>query len=142
MGRHKASYTLKDIERKTGISYPTLILYAKEFADQIPTEGEGRTRRYPAEAVPVFLRIFAKRRPGRKPGAAWAKKPKAAQSEPGGSVPGPSSAMPQEGATPAPGLLRLAEEDRELMRNLTEALRDVAAKLQAFAEEAIRPSSE
>jgi hypothetical protein len=140
MGRHKAPYTLKDIERKTGISYPTLILYAKEFADQIPTEGEGRTRRYPAEAVPVFLRIFSKRRPGRKPGAAWAKRPKAAQSEPGGSsVPGP---LPQEGAPPAPGLLQLAEEDRELMRNLTEALREVAAKLQAFSEGAVRPSPE
>ncbi|MEA2605179.1 MAG: hypothetical protein QOF89_6171 [Acidobacteriota bacterium] len=119
MGRPKLIYSLKDIERKTGISYPTLILYAKEFADQIPTLGSGRTRRYPAEAVAVFQEIFSKRRPGRKRGAAWRG----------------LNASPAEGeeATPAPPL-QLAEEDRELMRNLTEALREVAAKLEAFTE--------
>ena len=119
MGRPKLIYSLKDIERKTGISYPTLILYAKEFADQIPTLGSGRTRRYPAEAVAVFQQIFSKRRPGRKRGAAWRGLN--------------ASRVEGEGATPAP-TLQLAEEDRELMRNLTEALREVAAKLQAFTE--------
>ena len=119
MGRPKLIYSLKDIERKTGISYPTLILYAKEFADQIPTLGSGRTRRYPAEAVAVFQQIFSKRRPGRKRGAAWR-----------GQNASPAD---EAGSTSAPPL-RLAEEDRELMRNLTEALREVAAKLQAFTE--------
>jgi DNA-binding transcriptional MerR regulator len=126
MGRPKLIYSLKDIERKTGISYPTLILYAKEFADQIPTLGSGRTRRYPAEAVAVFQQIFSKRRPGRKRGAAWR-----------GLNASPAEG---EGAASAPPL-QLAEEDRELMRNLTEALREVAAKLQAFTESG-RSSSE
>jgi DNA-binding transcriptional MerR regulator len=126
MGRPKLIYSLKDIERKTGISYPTLILYAKEFADQIPTLGSGRTRRYPAEAVAVFQEIFSKRRPGRKLGAAWR-----------GLNASPTEG---EGAASAPPL-QLAEEDRELMRNLTEALREVAAKLQAFTESG-RSSSE
>ena len=118
MGRPKLIYSLKDIERKTGISYPTLILYAKEFADQIPTLGSGRTRRYPAEAVAVFQQIFSKRRPGRKRGAAWR---------------GLNASSP-DGADATPPPLQLAEEDRELMRTLTEALREVAAKLQAFTE--------
>ena len=126
MGRPKLIYSLKDIERKTGISYPTLILYAKEFADQIPTLGSGRTRRYPAEAVAVFQQIFSKRRPGRKRGAAWRGLN--------------ASSAEGAGATTAPPL-QLAEEDRELMRNLTEALREVAAKLQAFTEPG-RSSSE
>ena len=125
MGRPKLIYSLKDIERKTGISYPTLILYAKEFADQIPTLGSGRTRRYPAEAVAVFQQIFSKRRPGRKRGAAWR-----------GLNASPTDGA---GATPAPPL-QLAEEDRELMRNLTEALREVAAKLQAFTKAGISSS--
>ena len=126
MGRPKLIYSLKDIERKTGISYPTLILYAKDFADQIPTIGSGRTRRYPAEAVAVFQQIFSKRRPGRKRGAAWR---------------GLNASPTDEAASsPAPSV-QLAEEDRELMRNLTEALREVAAKLQAFTE-AAKSSSE
>ena len=124
MGRPKLIYSLKDIERKTGISYPTLILYAKEFADQIPTLGSGRTRRYPAEAVTVFQQIFAKRRPGRKPGAAWR---------------GPNASPADREASPQAPPVQLAEEDRELMRNLTEALREVSAKLQALAESGMLP---
>jgi hypothetical protein len=34
----------------------------------------------------------------------------------------------------APGPLQLAEEDRELLRNVLEALRDVADKLEAFSK--------
>jgi hypothetical protein len=136
MGRHKQLYSLLDIKKKTGISYPTLINYARDFADQIPTVGTGRNRRYTAESVKVFQRIFAKRRPGRKPGAAWAKHPPGTPAtmpgEKGSPTPSGTSALHQEDATAFSGPLQLAEEDRELIRNLTEALREHAARMEAW----------
>lgn len=49
--------TLTAVSERTGISMPTLQRYKKEFQDRIPSVGEGRTQRYPEEALPVFQQI-------------------------------------------------------------------------------------
>lgn len=126
MARPKTLYSLLDIKKKTGISYPTLIKYARDFADQIPAVGTGRNRRYTVDSVKVFQRLYEQRRPERRPGADWVKHP-----------PGSVATLPG-GTADAAGPLQLAEEDRELLRNVLEALREVADKLQAFSEAAVR----
>ena len=131
MARRKTLYSLLDVKKKTGISYPTLVKYARDFADQIPAVGQGRNRRYTVESIKAFERIYEKRRPGRRPGADWVKHP-------------PESVATLPGETAAPergGPLQLAEEDRELLREVLEALLDVAAKLHAFSE-ATTPSQQ
>ncbi len=121
MARQKTLHSLLDVKKKTGISYPTLIKYARDYADQIPTVGKGRNRRYTVESIKVFQRIFAQRQPGRRRGPDWVKHP-----------PGSVATLPGGTVDPAPGPLQLADEDRELLRNVLEALRDVADKLYAF----------
>jgi len=46
--------------------------------------------------------------------------------------------LPGGTAVATSGPLQLAEEDRKLLRNVLEALRDVAAKLDSFSEAAAR----
>lgn len=55
---------LTKIAERTGISYPTLRRYAQEHEDEIPSEGEGRKRRYHPEAIEVFKRIYGDGKPG------------------------------------------------------------------------------
>jgi DNA-binding transcriptional MerR regulator len=59
--------TLTEIGERTGISYPTLVRYVKLHGDDIPSEGEGRRRRYHAGAVEVFQRLRSESSRGRKP---------------------------------------------------------------------------
>ncbi|HEX4963025.1 MAG TPA: hypothetical protein VF173_19500 [Thermoanaerobaculia bacterium] len=49
--------TLTEIAEKTGINATTLSKYASQYAARIPCQGEGRKRRYPPEAIPVFLKL-------------------------------------------------------------------------------------
>ena len=74
---------MKEIGRRTGISYPTLLRYVKTHLSRIPHEGRGRTRRYPPEAVEVFKELRAQSRGGE--GAGGRKKagrrPKAASAD-------------------------------------------------------------
>ena len=123
MVRPKTLYSLLDVKRETGISYPTLVKYARDFADQIPVVGKGRNRRYTVESIKVFKRIYARRKTGRRPGADWVKYPLNAE-----------AALPGQIGEP----VQLAEEDRELLRNVLQALREVSAKLEAFSEETAR----
>ncbi|MEM7482810.1 MAG: helix-turn-helix domain-containing protein [Acidobacteriota bacterium] len=61
--------TLKEVSKRVGVSYPTASRYAKIHQDEIPSEGEGRKRRYPVKAVDVFKRLKkenAGRRGGRR----------------------------------------------------------------------------
>jgi hypothetical protein len=116
MARQKIHYSLMEVKKKTGISYPTLIKYARDFADQIPSVGTGRRRRYTAESIRAFRRLYGQSRPGRRPGEDWAK----------------NSAAP--GGASAPRQLQLAEEDRELLRSVLEALREVSDKLTSFSD--------
>ena len=57
---------LTQIAEETGISYPTLVRYVKLHGDRIPSEGEGRSRRYHPEAVQVFQEIRSESSRGRK----------------------------------------------------------------------------
>ncbi|MEJ2084909.1 MAG: helix-turn-helix domain-containing protein [Acidobacteriota bacterium] len=58
--------TLTEISRRTGISYPTCIKYAKEHLESIPHVGSGRQRRYHPEAVAVFRELRNQSRRGRR----------------------------------------------------------------------------
>lgn len=55
---------LTEIARRTNISYSTLRKYAEEHDEQIPSEGQGRRKRYHPEAVEVFQEIYGDGRPG------------------------------------------------------------------------------
>ncbi|HEX6203321.1 MAG TPA: helix-turn-helix domain-containing protein [Thermoanaerobaculia bacterium] len=66
-GRGGDLLTLTEIESQTNISYPTLVRYVKLHGDQIPSEGEGRRRRYHPQAVEVFRRLRSESGRGRKP---------------------------------------------------------------------------
>lgn len=54
-----AHLTLTEIEKRTGISYVTLIRYAQQYRDRLPCEGEGNKRRYYPAAIEEFQRIKA-----------------------------------------------------------------------------------
>ena len=58
--------SLQQIQKLTGISYPTLLRYVKLHLDKLPHEGSGRTRRYYPEAVPVFRELRAQSPRGRR----------------------------------------------------------------------------
>ncbi|MCG8456818.1 MAG: helix-turn-helix domain-containing protein [Holophagales bacterium] len=49
--------TLTEVSNRTGISMPTLQRYKKEYQDRIPSEGQGRTQRYPESALEVFEKL-------------------------------------------------------------------------------------
>jgi len=58
--------TLTEISRRTGISYPTCIKYAKENLGVIPHVGSGRQRRYQPEAIAIFRDLRSQSRRGRR----------------------------------------------------------------------------
>ncbi|MEM9552883.1 MAG: hypothetical protein AAGC60_01390 [Acidobacteriota bacterium] len=53
-GNDQNLLTLTEVSSRTGISMPTLQRYKKLYQDRLPTVGEGRTQRYPLEALPIF----------------------------------------------------------------------------------------
>lgn len=59
--------SLQQIRTETGISYPTLLRYAKLYLDRIPHVGTGKRRRYPRQAVDVFRELRRGSTRGRKP---------------------------------------------------------------------------
>ncbi len=61
--------SLQRIKEITGISYPTLLRYVSLHLDKIPHVGEGRKRRYPKEAIDVFVDLRKNSPRGRKPKA-------------------------------------------------------------------------
>lgn len=67
--RPAGSLSLKDIERATGVSYPTLMRYAKDHADQLPSIEVGSRRYYLPEAIDVVRELRSRSRAGRKKGA-------------------------------------------------------------------------
>lgn len=56
-GEGEELLTLSEVGERTGISMPSLLRYKKEHQDRIPAVGEGRTQRYPVEALEVFEEI-------------------------------------------------------------------------------------
>ncbi len=67
--RSTSLLTLGQISERTGISYPTLVRYVRDHGHRLPSEGEGRSRRFLPEAVDVFREIRSETKGGRKPGA-------------------------------------------------------------------------
>lgn len=53
----KKLYTLTEVAKATKISMPTLQRYKKLFQSRIPSHGEGRSQRYPEEALAVFREL-------------------------------------------------------------------------------------
>lgn len=70
MARPKEMLSLASIADETGISYATLRNYALKYSEEIPSEGVGRSTRYPRAAVKVFQRLRKESKPGRKPRSA------------------------------------------------------------------------
>lgn len=72
-------HTLTEVSKRTNISMPTLQRYKKLYQDRIPSEGKGRSQRYPEEAMDVFLQLkqenIGKRGRPRKSGKPAAKRP-------------------------------------------------------------------
>ena len=50
-------YTLTEVSNKIDVSMPTLQRYKKLYQDRIPSQGIGRSQRYPEEALEVFLQL-------------------------------------------------------------------------------------
>lgn len=50
-------YTLTEVSNKINISMPTLQRYKKLYQDRIPSQGVGRSQRYPEEALEVFMQL-------------------------------------------------------------------------------------
>jgi restriction endonuclease Mrr len=53
-GEQRKLLTLGEVSRFTGIAMPTLQRYKKVYQERIPSEGIGRRRRFPVEALEVF----------------------------------------------------------------------------------------
>ena len=64
--------TLTQVNKMTGISYPTLLRYVKTNIKDIPHKGTGRARRFSPDAIAVFKDLRSRSRRGRKPKAATA----------------------------------------------------------------------
>lgn len=64
--RPTGTLSLKDIERATGVSYPTLMRYAKDHAEKLPSIEVGSRRYYLPEAIDVVRELRSRSRAGRK----------------------------------------------------------------------------
>ncbi len=116
MAKAKAAaqlYTLTEVAKKTNISMPTLQRYKKLYQDRIPSEGQGRSQRYPEAALAVF-RQLKKENIGRRgrprktatvAAAAAKAKPKAKAKAKRGRKP----AAKKPAAKPTEGLLTLTQ---------------------------------
>jgi len=71
MARPRELLSLASIADETGISYATLRNYALKHGNEIPSEGVGRSTRYPRSAVKIFQRLRRESKPGRKPRSAF-----------------------------------------------------------------------
>lgn len=67
--RSTSLLTVGQISERTGISYPTLMRYIRDHGDRLPSEGEGRARRFLPESIDVFRQIRSETKGGRKPGS-------------------------------------------------------------------------
>lgn len=111
MAKAKAAaklYTLTEVAKKTNISMPTLQRYKKLYQARIPSEGQGRSQRYPEEALAVF-RQLKKENIGRRgrPRKNAAARP-AATAKPAAKA-GRKPAAKKPAAKPTEGLLTLTQ---------------------------------
>lgn len=144
MARQRELLTLKAISNETGISQATLAKYAADN-DDIPSEGEGRGKRYPRSAVKVFQRLRKESKPGRRAGGSSpnpvnapvrkspGKRPRAAEAQAPASAASFPSTLRLEPSTLSLEPLRLADEDRGLLRELVAAIGGVEGQLRALS---------
>jgi|SRR4051812_34677942 len=132
--------TKGELLNRLGIASPqTLTTILQEMEDagiEIPSEGEGRSRRYYVGAVKVIKDYRANREPkkrGPKPGAREARQSplEARTGELATYLPTFPPSIRLDAPTLALEPLRLAEEDRALLRELVTALDSVAGQLRA-----------
>jgi hypothetical protein len=134
--------TKGELLNRLGIAAPqTLTTLLQEMEDrgiEVPSEGEGRSRRYYVGAVKAIKDYRANREPrkrGPKPrGRKAPQSPVEARTAQPAAYPAP---LPASIRLEAPTLplepLRLADEDRALLRELVDALGGVAGQLRAVA---------
>jgi hypothetical protein len=128
MARPKELLSLLQIAEETGISYQTLRGYALKHGDVIPSEGWGRSTRYPRAAIKVFERLRRESRPGRKPGQS------AVREEAPASKPEPRpAAEPRQQVLDTSGLERELAGIRMHLGSIAESLGLVAAAAQSLA---------
>jgi uncharacterized small protein (DUF1192 family) len=98
-------YTLTEVAKRTKISMPTLQRYKKMFNDRIPSDGDGRSQRYPESAIEIFNQLKSenskKRGRPRKNAAGSASERPAAASRASAAAP-PEKAPKAAKAAPAP----------------------------------------
>lgn len=131
--------TKGELLNRLGIASPqtltTILQEMEETGLDVPSEGEGRTRRYYVGAVKAIKDYRANREPkkrGPKPGARKAPQSpvEARTARPAANATFPAS-IRLEAPTLALEPLRLADEDRALLRELVTALDGVAGQLRA-----------
>lgn len=118
--------TLSEVSKQTKISMPTLQRYKKLYQDRIPSQGKGRSQRYPREALPVFeqLKVENVGRRGR---------PRKQQADKAAAKPPKrKAAAPKKGAT-AKVVKKAAARPK--------AVKKVAAKPQSVKKVAAKPQA-
>lgn len=113
--------TLTRIGELTGISYPTLVRYVKLHGDQIPHEGEGRSRRYHPEAVEVFKRLRRESPRGRRAGSGGGGKARSTGSRSSGS--GDTSGLANSLRALERTQASLEKQIREVLKHLKKPLK-------------------
>ncbi len=121
--------TLTEIQKRTAISYPTLLRYVKTHLKEIPHTGQGRGRRYPAEAIPVFKRLRGESGRGRRPAAA---KPAKRRGRPPKAAAAAAAARPakRRGRPPAPASEAAMKARLKDLEKSNKALERKLAKLE------------
>lgn len=127
MARPRELLSLMSIADETGISYATLRNYALKHADEIPSEGIGRSTRYPRSAVKIFQRLRRESKPGRKPRIA------SVDQAPSPVVPLPvRQEAPREAPRPAPsdqsGIERELAAIRVYLGRIAQSLEQLASE--------------
>lgn len=143
MARQRELLSLAEIADETGISYATLRSYAIKYDGEIPSEGSGRSTRYPRAAVKVFQRLRQESKPGRKPGSAAA----LAAPAPANPQKEMAPASPQAVADPS-GIERELAAIRAHLGSIAESLgllvglqEKAAAKMAAEPVPAVQPTA-
>jgi len=141
-----ATLTLKAISDELGIAYPTIARYATKHIELIPHVGEGRQRRFPPEALEVFLKIRKESKPGRPPKSRSKKKAVAAPAAPPAARPAyraPTAPMPGRTAAPVRSegdllrrIERLESHQQQLETMVRRLREEVARPLTAIVEPA------
>ena len=114
-GAREGLLTLTEVSERTGISYPTLVRYVKLHGDRIPSEGEGRRRRYHPEAVDVFRELRSESPRGRRK--------KGAPAAGGGRAAAADSTLARRVASLERSQERLEKQIRALIKNLQKPLK-------------------